>query len=134
MRENEFEKQVQQKMGDLDLSPSDAVWTAVERRIRKEKKRRFIFWWPLFFLLRGGGIAAGIIWTNKKEKNKKNLRRIHQFNHSARFKNEKLRAEKQPRVSICLCNYCLSHHTRPKASFGPLPKPGSAAIAWMASC
>ncbi|MDZ4794619.1 MAG: hypothetical protein SGI83_10100 [Bacteroidota bacterium] len=68
MRENEFEKRVQQKMEDFGFSPSDSVWTAVERRIRKEKKRRFILWWPLFFLLLGGGIAAGILLTSKKEK------------------------------------------------------------------
>ncbi len=68
MRENEFEKRVQQKMGDFNLRPSEEVWTAVERRIRKEKKRRFIAWWPLFFLITGGGIAAGILLRNKKEK------------------------------------------------------------------
>lgn len=68
MRENEFEKRVQQKMGDFNLRPSEEVWTEVERRIRKEKKRRFMAWWPLFFLLAGGGIAAGILLTNKKEK------------------------------------------------------------------
>ncbi len=68
MRENEFEKRVQQKMGDFNLHPSEDVWTEVERRIRKEKKRRFMAWWPLFFLLGGGGIAAGILLTNKKDK------------------------------------------------------------------
>lgn len=68
MRENEFEKRVQQKMGDFNLRPSEEVWTEIERRIRKEKKRRFIFWGPLFFLLAGGGVAAGILLTNKKEK------------------------------------------------------------------
>ena len=68
MRENEFEYQVQQKMGEFNLRPSEDVWMEVERRIREEKKRRFIFWWPLLFLLVGGGIAAGILLTNKKEK------------------------------------------------------------------
>ncbi len=68
MRENEFEKRVQQKMGDFNLRPSADVWTEVERRIRKEKKRRFIVWWPLFFLLAAGGIATGIFLTNKKGK------------------------------------------------------------------
>lgn len=68
MRENEFEKRVQQKMGDFNLRPSEDVWTAVERRIRNEKKRRFMAWWPLFFLLAGGGITAGILLMNKKDK------------------------------------------------------------------
>ena len=68
MQENDFEKNVQHRMDELQLYPSAEVWPEVERRIRKEKKRRFIFWWPLFFLLVGGGIAAGILFTNKKEK------------------------------------------------------------------
>jgi len=68
MRENEFEKRVQDKMSEFRLSPSGEVWQQVERRIRREKKRRFIFWWPLFFLLAGGGIVAGKLLTNKKER------------------------------------------------------------------
>lgn len=69
MRENEFEKRVQEKMGDFGLRPSDEVWAEVEKRIRKEKKRRFIFWWPLLFLLLGAGIAA-VTWFNyEKQQN-----------------------------------------------------------------
>src|ERR1035437_6008350 len=45
MQENEFEKQVQQKMDELKLHPSDAVWQKIEARIKKEKRRR----WILFF-------------------------------------------------------------------------------------
>jgi hypothetical protein len=39
---NEFEKQVQQKMDELQLRPSTEVWEEVEKRIRKEKKRRWL--------------------------------------------------------------------------------------------
>ena len=46
MQENEFEKQVQQKMDDLKLHPSAAVWQKIESQIRKEKRRR----WILIFL------------------------------------------------------------------------------------
>ena len=42
MQENEFEKQVQQKMGELKLVPSDAVWQKIEPQIKKEKRRRWI--------------------------------------------------------------------------------------------
>ncbi|MBL7748952.1 MAG: hypothetical protein JNM19_16050, partial [Chitinophagaceae bacterium] len=68
MRENEFEKQVKEKMDDFHLRPSPEVWADVERRIRKEKKRRIIFWWPLLFILLAGGIGAGIWFINKKER------------------------------------------------------------------
>ncbi len=68
MRENEFEKQVKEKMDDFHLRPSPEVWADVERRIRKEKKRRIIFWWPLLFILLAGGIGAGIWFMNKKER------------------------------------------------------------------
>src|SRR5687767_10293687 len=54
---NEFEKQVQQKLDELQLRPSPAVWTDVEKQIRKEKKRRrvIVFWWLLPLLLTGAG-------------------------------------------------------------------------------
>ena len=55
MPENEFEKQVQQKMDELQFVPSDAVWPEVERQITERKKRRgLIFWLPLGVLLLGG--------------------------------------------------------------------------------
>ncbi len=46
MEENKFEKQVQQKMEDLKLEPSDAVWTKIEARLEKRKKPR----WAILFL------------------------------------------------------------------------------------
>ncbi|MBL7732155.1 MAG: hypothetical protein JNM88_13325 [Chitinophagaceae bacterium] len=69
MPENEFEKQVQQKMEEFRVRPSAEVWTAVEERIREKKRRRFIFWWPLLLLI-GGGIAAGILLLNDRRENK----------------------------------------------------------------
>jgi hypothetical protein len=61
---NDFEKQVQRKMDELQLRPSGEVWTEVEKRIRKEKQRRRILLW--FFLagillLGGGGTAWWIL-------------------------------------------------------------------------
>lgn len=37
MHENNFEKQVREKMDDLGFDPSDAVWAAVDKEINKEK-------------------------------------------------------------------------------------------------
>lgn len=55
--QNEFEKQVQQKMEDLKLVPSEPVWQKVELQIRgRREKRRFIF-----FLLPVGLLLAGAI-------------------------------------------------------------------------
>ena len=69
MRENEFEKQVQQKMKEFDLRPSEEVWMEVERRIRKERKRRwFIFWFLFPALLTGAGVTVYFLTsTNKKD-------------------------------------------------------------------
>lgn len=56
MHEQNFEKQVQQKMEELSLTPSAPVWQKVEEQIRKKKdRRRLIFW--LFPLLLAGGSA-----------------------------------------------------------------------------
>lgn len=57
--QNDFEKQVQQKMEELKLTPSAPVWVNVEKQIRKKReKRRFIF----FILPVGLLIGAGIWW------------------------------------------------------------------------
>ncbi len=57
---NEFEKQMRQRMAELQLRPSGEVWQEVERRIRRERKRRiFLIWFSLAFLLLTG---AGILY------------------------------------------------------------------------
>jgi hypothetical protein len=57
MYENNFEKQVREKMDQLGFDPSDTVWASVDKEINKEKKRRRPLFWLLFFpglLLTGG--------------------------------------------------------------------------------
>lgn len=57
--QNEFEKQVQQKMEELNLVPSAPVWVKVEKQIRKKRqKRRFFFFLLQVVLL----VAIGIWW------------------------------------------------------------------------
>lgn len=64
MHENNFEKQVQEKMDQLGFDPSDAVWAAVDKEINKEKRQRrpfFILFFLSGLLLTGGGIYFGMI-------------------------------------------------------------------------
>jgi hypothetical protein len=57
MQEQNFEKQVKQRMEELSLTPSDPVWQKVEEQIRKKRdRRRLLFWLPLTVLIFGGGI------------------------------------------------------------------------------
>lgn len=48
MEENKFEKQVQQKMENLRLDPSESVWENIKNRIEKRKDRK---WGLLIFFL-----------------------------------------------------------------------------------
>lgn len=58
MRDNAFDKGVQDKMEEFRLSPSTPVWPEVERRIRERKRRRIlIFWFCLAGLLLTGSGA-----------------------------------------------------------------------------
>jgi hypothetical protein len=58
--QNDFEKQVQQKMGELKLVPSEPVWQKVEMQIRKKKDRRAVIFWIPFIALIGAGLWLGI--------------------------------------------------------------------------
>lgn len=51
----EFEKQVKQKMEELQLTPSVPVWEKIQMEIRPEKdRRRLLLWLPVCVLLLGG--------------------------------------------------------------------------------
>ena len=54
MQENEFEKQVKDKMEELNFQPSAPVWEAIKKEIEK-KKRRVL---PFIFLLIGIAISG----------------------------------------------------------------------------
>ena len=58
MSVNNFENNVQQKLDELRLRPTEQVWVEVERRIREKKRRRIIFW----FLLPGLVLLGGGAW------------------------------------------------------------------------
>ena len=69
MSDHDFEKQVQQKMEQLKLRPSDAVWTKVDKRIRKERRRRrVVLWLPLFLLCL---VAGGYFYFDAQSNNNK---------------------------------------------------------------
>ena len=78
MRNNDFEKQVQQKMDELSFTPSDAVWAEVEKQVRQKKDRRRVLIILLPFVLLLGGMfwyfntgkqSSSIDTISKKEKN-----------------------------------------------------------------
>jgi hypothetical protein len=60
MSDHDFEKQVNRKMGELKLRPSDTVWMEVEKNIRQHKRRRRFLWlWTaaLFITLTTSGVV-----------------------------------------------------------------------------
>ena len=60
---HEFENNVQQRLDELKLRPSDTVWENVEKNIREEKRRRrMILWLPVILLFLG---TSGYFLINK---------------------------------------------------------------------
>lgn len=57
MKNNNFEKQVQETLADLKIQPSEKAWTGIESRIGKKDPSKRILWFLLIglFLLAGGG-------------------------------------------------------------------------------
>jgi len=79
---HEFEKNVQQRLDELKLRPSDAVWNNVEYSIRKDKRRRrIILWFPIlllfigtsgYFLINKNGFISAETAITKNQNEKKN--------------------------------------------------------------
>jgi Outer membrane protein beta-barrel domain len=70
MQQSEFEKQVQQKMEGLKLSPANAVWEKVAAGLPAEKKpRRWIF----FILLFAGLLTGSFLLWNKFDREDKQV-------------------------------------------------------------
>ncbi|WP_276500601.1 outer membrane beta-barrel protein [Terrimonas pollutisoli] len=86
MRENEFEKRVQQQMEEFKLRPSDAVWQKVEEELRKKKKRRVVFF---IFLLAGFSLLGytGYFLVNHSKQNIADQTFTQQTNNNSAEKN-----------------------------------------------
>ena len=66
MQNREFEKNVQQKMGELKFTPADALWDKVEASLPEQKKRHR---WLIFILLFGVLAIGSIVLWNKFNNN-----------------------------------------------------------------
>ncbi|MFT3979416.1 MAG: hypothetical protein QM687_03030 [Ferruginibacter sp.] len=70
MQDNSFNHTIEEKLKDLQLEPSAAVWTAVEKELDRKKRRYFFAWWwllPALLLLCGG-----ITWLATGNRNSSN--------------------------------------------------------------
>ncbi len=78
MQKNEFEKQVQQKMEELKVHPSDSVWLNIEASIAKTKRRRrvWIFLPALLICLLCGGYFYGIPKWCQSRSTTKNIQKM----------------------------------------------------------
>jgi hypothetical protein len=80
MQEQNFEKQVKQKMEELSVAPSAPVWMKVEEQIRQKRSRRRIFFWlfPMGFLLAGFITWSLIRYNENSFARQKNLQQEYQ--------------------------------------------------------
>src|ERR1700712_2442705 len=68
--QNNFEKQVRQKMEELSFNPTPPVWQNIESQIRiKKERRRGIIWFLLILVLTGAGLWYGYGIETKINKN-----------------------------------------------------------------
>ncbi len=63
MEESKFEKQVKEKMDDLKIHPSEAVWVHVKAGIKEKKRSRWLIAFLFVFLIVGSGL---IIWSSRQ--------------------------------------------------------------------
>jgi hypothetical protein len=94
MQKNEFEKQVQQKMDELKLHPSDSVWLNVKTNIAK-KKRRNLAWilLPLLLICLGSGYLLMNSVSKSKTHEQNELSEVIIKNDSLPGKNQSLKLD-----------------------------------------
>jgi Outer membrane protein beta-barrel domain len=63
MADKSFEQTARGQMEDFRIRPSDAVWTAVEARLRQRRKRRRFIFFLLLPLIAAGGLLLGRHWN-----------------------------------------------------------------------
>jgi hypothetical protein len=66
MSANNFEQEVEQRLAQLQLMPSDGVWQKLEAGLQKKKRRRAFFLYFLTALLCTGG--GYLLWTQSADK------------------------------------------------------------------
>ncbi len=111
MRDNAFDKGVQDKMEEFRLSPSAPVWPEVERRIRERKKRRILIFW---FCLAGLLLTGGGAWWMLNEKTTTHpipLAADHNFSRQPKPDRSNIAANK-PLLTDSLTNSNFSSTTR----------------------
>jgi hypothetical protein len=54
MQENEFEKNIRMKIGELRLDPTEDVWKGVAANIHRQKRKRRVFFFLMFFAVLAG--------------------------------------------------------------------------------
>jgi len=71
MEQNNFEKKIQQKLGELKIPPSDAVWEHIEKHIngRKDRKKIILLFLVFISLASGGYYILNSIANDTKSKN-----------------------------------------------------------------
>src|SRR5258708_7311574 len=135
-----FEKEVQQKMEELEFSPSAAVWANVEKAVRVEKKRRVPFFWLFFLpaLLLMGGARFYFMGSHKNPSslnaNKMTGQASNAANATPRTLTGKEIATPPTKKEPCSRNHALAANTKPldqstigKGDAIPLDKPAASA-------
>jgi hypothetical protein len=79
MQENEFEKQVRNMMEEFHLSPSNAVWDKVSRRLNNKRRRKI----PFVFLLTATLLTAGyfVYYIAKNQTQNSNISTVSKSSH-----------------------------------------------------
>ena len=117
MQNNEFEKQVQQKMDELKLIPSTEVWDNVEASLPKERKHR----WVIFFLLFAATSTATLLWLNNDNPPVKNTSQLPLQKNNIAAIEQKSNDNAQPQLNETKANPSLQT-TEPAYNTG-IPAP-----------
>src|SRR5829696_8237083 len=119
--QNSFEKQVQEKMDELQFVPTEPVWQNIEKQIRTKKdRRRLLLWLPFLFLFLGGGIR----WLSNDNNVTKSVAIIENKNADEKADGPQITAEHQTTIEKknATVTPIQSSESRVYVNTSPVPK------------
>jgi len=103
----EFEKNIQKKLQDFNLEPSEQVWHEIDTALGEKKRRRFVFWWWLLPVILAAGAGVWLYVDNNGKRQA--LKKVADNGTIVQAEKQKMSEEKNAKLQSDSVNSLTGH-------------------------